>query len=191
MKIKVLWSAKMKESESYLGEESEEGGTNSASTAAGVRTITMLPSRVRCSWLSEIKVQPACWATAAYTASTPRKPYWAASARAWSPRATSSATTVTFGSRPKVVANASTRTGSLRVRLIAPATSANTRFGTMMGSARVRSTSSSCRLVAWPASRRSNPLTHTLASTVYTASPTHGEHRGGERLALRGVRGRE
>ena len=55
-----LCSAKMKESESHLGEEGEEGGTNSASTAVGVRTVTMLPSRVRCSWSSEIKVHPAC-----------------------------------------------------------------------------------------------------------------------------------
>jgi putative transposase len=79
----LVWSAKMNGSAGHVAEEEGVGGINSASTSAGVRTMTILPSRVRCSWSSEIKVHPACWATAAYTASAPRKPYWAASARAW------------------------------------------------------------------------------------------------------------
>jgi hypothetical protein len=52
------------------------GGAKSASTMAGVRTMMILPSRVRCSLSSEIKVYPDCWATAAYTVSAPRNPYW-------------------------------------------------------------------------------------------------------------------
>ena len=77
-----VYSAKMHRSMSHMAEDGDVGGINSASTVAGVRTITILPSRVRCSLSSEIKVHPACWATAAYTASAPRKPCWAASARA-------------------------------------------------------------------------------------------------------------
>mgnify|MGYP003405321579 CR=1 FL=1 len=44
------------EGEGQAVEEEDEGGTNSASTTAGVWTITILPSRVRCSWSSEINV---------------------------------------------------------------------------------------------------------------------------------------
>jgi hypothetical protein len=39
----------MNTSASHIGEEGDVGGTNSASAAVGARTITISPSRVRCS----------------------------------------------------------------------------------------------------------------------------------------------
>src|SRR6266850_526712 len=54
----------MNRSVGHTAEAGDVGGTNSASTMAGVRTIMILPSRVRCSLSSEIKVQPDCVATA-------------------------------------------------------------------------------------------------------------------------------
>ena len=140
---------------------------------------------------SEIKVHPACWATAPHTPHRPPASRAAASGRAWSSRAISSATTVTFGSQPKVVAKGSARSGSFQVRLMAPATSVNTKFGTMMGGARVRSPSRTCRPVAWPASIWENPLTHRLASTVYMVSPVHRQDRCGERLSLWRIHSRQ
>jgi hypothetical protein len=54
--FRYLWSAKMNRSVSHTAEEGDVGGTNSTSAAAGVRTTTIVPSCVRCSWSSEIKV---------------------------------------------------------------------------------------------------------------------------------------
>lgn len=81
MLVLEVWSAKMYRSMGHTAGEGDLDGTNSASTAVGVRTLTILPSRVRCSWSSEIKGPPACWAMAAYIASAPRHPSCAASAR--------------------------------------------------------------------------------------------------------------
>ena len=55
------------------------------------------------------------------------------------------------------------------VRLMAPATSTPSRLGTTTGRASACSSSRNRRLISWPGSRRSNALTQTLASTVYTA----------------------
>src|SRR5262249_7496465 len=132
--------------------------------------------RVRRSLSKVTSVLPASCATAAETASAPRRPYCAARVREWSAHTSSKTRTVTCGSRLRAIVNAWACPGAWRVRLIAPATSTSARFGTMIGSAWSRTTSRNWRLTRWPGSRWSKAFTHTLASTVYIASPPHRQH---------------
>ena len=149
------------------------GGINSASTAAGVRTITILPSRVRCSLSSEIKVHPRLLGD--------RRIHRIGPTQAVLGRQRSGLVTEGHIQRDHSHVGESSQGHRERFRpdwIIAGSTNSpchlgQYEIGTIMGSARVRRTARSCRLVAWPASRWSNPLTHTRASTVYMASPAY------------------